>query len=157
MDFKMLNTLGVVGNKTDSIRDSGGVANDQSLMNYMKGLIQEMHQRYIPKLVTMSTSSLTITDKGILTGISQLIKTTTDTSVEGFGTISITIDGTSLGGTIYASYINSYWLSGAGGFLKEYEPFSLSFNHRFNTSLSITTSCPTNAQVITTVAYTIDN
>jgi len=152
----------VIGRKTDAAVTDVGTT--KSLMAYLKGLIQELDQRKIAKVAigqttngltgTGWTSLLNITDKGVLTGVSQIYCPTGTANL--FGGIKIIVDGITIMTDdcfTYAKYVNTYdpYVSGSN---------NLAFNHRFNTSLAVS-HCHTGgdgtAVVYSKVAYTIDD
>jgi len=131
----------VVGSKIDT--EQATVTAEASLMRYMKALIQELAQRGTSEMASAMTTSNTvedvvnITDKGVLTGISQ--------HSEGAdpGRIVVTIDGVE----IFA----------LGQFTYDSQANSLAFNHRFNTSLQVEhANVGGSVEINTIVAYTID-
>lgn len=133
----------VVGNKEDA--GVTAVGTTKSAVAYLKGLIQELAQRAVPKLVgaylTSSSYSdvVNITDKGVLTGITFRQIGTDNIS------FILTIDGTAiLNGTpiVIDTHTNS---------------LSLPFNHRFNSSLRLQVKNSDNVTGTTTwVSYTVD-
>ena len=134
----------VAGNKTDTPVEA--VSAVASLVGYIKGLVQEMAQRDTAKVAsaTHAGSSSTsysdivnITDKGVLTGISQSID-----AAAGNAYIKIVLDGVTI--TDSAT-------------IREGSGIGLSFNHRFNTSLQVQHKTQFgSAYQYTSVAYTID-
>jgi len=131
----------VVGDKADT--EQATVVDTASVMRYMKALIQELAQRGTAQMASAMTATNTpsdvvnITDKGVLTGISQ--------HSEGAdpGRIIVTIDGVE----IFA----------LGQFCYDSQAASLAFNHRFNTSLLVEhANVGASVEINTQVAYTID-
>ena len=142
----------VGGNKTDALVEDVGTT--KSLMGYIKGLIQELAQRDVAQAASDTNSQVStyedvvnITDKGVLTGVTQgLYGSTSGASV---GTIRITIDGVAiLTDTGFTHFFFTY------NEMRGYDA-SLAFNHRFDTSLRIEHKT-TAGSVHTKAAYTID-
>lgn len=134
----------VIGNKTDAAADD--VATTKSLMAYLKGLVQELDQRKMGKTAVYSGSVTTsgvdvinISDKGVLTCVCVNLY---DYEV----TVTITIDGTALSAFT--------WTPGSSR-----SNASLSFNHRFDSSLRvrIVATGSTSNIAPAVVTYTIDN
>lgn len=156
----------VIGNKTDTLIDNVGTEN--SIIAYTKALIQELDQRKVAKVANNLTNNgawttptyiavVNITDKGVLTGISQhLWHAATDTAAEVYGKLKVTIDGTLILDDAYftrAQYVATY--SPKPGCTN-----SLAFNHRFNTSLLVEhlhTIGDGLYNLSTNVSYTIDD
>lgn len=142
----------VVGNKTDALVDAVGTT--KSLAAYIKGLVQELDQRTEPHLVshylTLAdqndyTDVVNITDKGVLTGITMLVdSTSTDEYVR------ITIDGSVIYDGVFGNTFNSSTVAVVTG-------GTLSFNHRFDTSLKVEHKRGTAfGSLRTLVSYTTD-
>jgi hypothetical protein len=142
-----LDAADVLGNKTDNeIEDVSTIA---SLMGYMKGIVREMSQRDNAKAAyavatTTYADLVNISDKGVLTGITQLSDNISSTSV---GSIIVTIDGTVILTAEPFFTVNSgdYACGGV-----------LSFNHRFNTSLRIQHKKNSSYIMQTMATYTVD-
>lgn len=137
------NERDVIGNKSDAAVSD--VVTTASLMAYMKALIQELDQRKVGKIIANVASPdifdnrynnpvVNISGKGVLTGVAQVIEIWYGETV-GRGCFSIIIDGgTEMQVEAFTKTGKSYdgsnitWLPGTN---------SLSFNHRFNTSLLV--------------------
>ena len=148
----------VIGNKTDTLRDSGGVATDKSLASYIKGLVQEMHQRYVPKAAMGSTDQtnwtqvISVTDKGVLTGVTQYLNGTNG----GYGGIKIVIDGVVI--LEAEDFCQIYMYQQFQVSVSWCRTGSLSFNHRFNSQLTIYAKSSAQYSYVTTISsHTIDN
>ena len=146
----------VAGNKTDTLVEAVGTT--KSLVAYLKGLIQELDQRKVPHVaagtITNSTTTdvVNITDKGVLTGITQCVRDRTGTGGVWGGALLLSIDG-----------VQMIW---TGNFTITQQPITyqdgqwcvpLSFNHRFNTSLRVQHYAAYDNNTVTTyVTYTTD-
>lgn len=146
-------TRDVTGNKADSLIEAVGV--NKSNIAYTKGLIQLLAQLGSPKMAyyegtgTGYTSVVDITDKGILTGIS----VNKETSVLGATIVmlKVTLDAVQL----YANKFIKQDLATIEGLV--WSTQSLSFFHRFNTSLKIEIGNVAGAAWhYCTVSYTVD-
>lgn len=140
--------LNRIGSKAAAAVES--VSSTASLVAYIKGLIQELDQRSVSKASQDRTNQsswkdiVNITDKGVLTGISQWV-----TSDGTGGGLQIIIDGL---------WILSIDSGPNSGFSMNYASASLAFNHRFNTSLRVQHEAYNGAGYVnTTVSYTIDS
>ena len=145
----------VIGRKTDAAVTTVGTT--KSVIAYLKGLVQELSQRAVPKMYQGNNSTdsystvVSITDKGVLTGISGRIGMSNPGGLEGF--IEVTIDGTKLLANVTVAngqYDSSYYRSEGH--------FSIPFNHRFNTSLLVQhkVSASSYGTIYTIVTATID-
>ena len=152
----------VVGNKTDS--EATNVATTASVIAYLKGLIQELDQRKVPKMVCASPlydsnwyDVINITDKGVLTYIRQEAKSF---SVSGYSHLKITIDDTviydsSIGDYEIQKFVETKFIDGENYYRGHN---SISFQHRFNTSLLIQhMKCGNSSSIKTWVTYTTDD
>lgn len=146
------------GSKDDT--EQASVVNTASLMRYQKAEIQELSQRRVAKTAVANNAVvgladvINITDKGILIGISQYIRSTLGAGFSATGRIKLTIDG------IVVLDDNAFTYA----FLDPNNPYfcnnSLAYNHRFNTSLRVEHAINevggAVGNVYTKVAYTID-
>jgi len=142
----------VVGNKADS--EATNVANTTSAIAYLKGLIQELDQRKVPKMVRVAIywklgewyDVVNITDKGVLTCVSQQIYSSSSyNSTE----LKIVIDGISVYEGAFAqfeNFINNNY----------YGQYTMNFQHRFNSSLLVQHKSYT-PDINTFVTYTVDD
>ena len=113
----------------------------------------ELNQRVVAQVAqaTRAVASyadvVNITDKGVLTGVSQVIYNGATGNCE--GVVRITIDGVAImTDSLFSIYVLTPDVS---------QPNTVSFNHRFDTSLRVEhMTSNTNATIKTTVAYTID-
>ncbi len=142
----------VLGIKTDAAVEVVSAVN--SLMAYIKGLTQELDQRSVAKVAWAldSTNSFTdvlnLSDKGVLTGIFQALQLSDVASGTEQGGIRLTIDGV-LKWT-EPNFSEKFTTDGSASFA------SLSFNHRFDTSIQVEAKNSGNTiSVWTSVAYTI--
>ncbi len=141
----------VVGRKTDAAVEVVGTT--KSVQAYGKGLTQELAQRNVSKTVIVAVASVAwgdivnITDKGVLTGLSQV--PSLEIAADGAGAIRYTIDGTLVVTITVFSQVDATQDLAVSG--------CLSLNHRFDTSLRVEAK-GTNATIVhhTTAAYTID-
>lgn len=144
--------LSGVGAQDDAIEEN--VQDNKTIMSYIKGMIQELAQRGTPHVDVLRTSNAeyvdvtNITDKGVLVGIYQYFELPISDDRQGF--FNLTIDGNVIyDGSRPFTYSNSTEKEEVSG--------SLSFNHRFNTSLQVQAKVSGGAiQIDTYVAYTTD-
>ena len=124
----------VVGNKADAIDEK--VAANVSAMAYLKGLIQELDQRSVGKIIGANITDITyadvlnITDKGTLFGILQFYLGG-GAEIDCTGSVKIIIDGSTEYDGIYSAEV----YDSAVGFCTGGNMLSLF--HKFNTSLQI--------------------
>jgi len=125
----------------DRTTDSG-----EAIRNALATVIAQAAQRAVPKMVMAFQTSnvygdlVNITDKGVLTGISQALAASASQ-----GYLKIIIDGTTVFDNQLTSNTNAQ------------QPISLSFNHPFGTSLQVQHKSLDNTNaVITWVSYTTD-
>lgn len=134
----------VIGNKTDALVEAVGV--NKSIQGYLKGLTQELSQRKVPRGIISSHAAVVLTDvvnindKGFLTGIAVTCPGGSSAHIK------VTIDG-----TVVITDANVFITAGA-----EISWQSLSFNHRFNTSLLVQDKLIGGGIINTAVTYTID-
>jgi len=141
------NIRDVVGKKDDAGVEVVGTT--KSLVAYSKGLVQEMAQRNVAMCAQNGATSTTwvdivnINDKGVLTGLAAFTYAFTATSVIQF---AVTIDGT----LILSFPILTF--TGIG------QSNSLSYNHRFDTSLQVQINIGSDSKgaAIGIVSYTKD-
>jgi len=146
-----------VGTKDDTEQTT--VVDTASLMRYQKAEIQELDQRYVPKVATASEDTnvysniIDITDKGILTGVSQFMTGDIGAGFDAIGHIKIILDGVTV--------IDDGFFT-LGQFIANEVRInnnSLHFNHRFNTSLQVQHKVVENggitALVYSKVSYTV--
>jgi hypothetical protein len=145
----------VVGNKTDAAVSVVGT--DKGLIGYIKGLIQWLAQKTVPKTATLSGASTSYTDiinifdKGVLTGVNQFLKPSGGDSVFDHGYIKIIIDSTTI-----LDYVFTYG-SFDSGVACDMGHNSLHFDHPFSTSLQIQYKVgDIKLTAYNIVAYTID-
>lgn len=126
-----VNINDIIGNKDDTPRDF--VHANYGLMNYMKGIIQEIDQRTIPHMIHTRIAAIAyadvinITDLGVLTGFAAIMNSGADAAATAFA--RFTIDG-----TLFCTPSESILRKTA----VDHRPMiSFPFNHRFNTSLLI--------------------
>lgn len=147
----------VIGNKEDtSVFKPSSTA---SIIGYEKGISSLTDKLYTPKMAgvflgaadnSTYTEVVNVTDKGILTGISQFIRD--DISAGTNGHVKIVIDGT----TVYDGVFCYYSFFGSANWTGHN---SLSFIHQFNTSLVVyhKASASEATAIHTLVSYTIDS
>lgn len=141
----------VAGNKTDALIESVGTT--KSLTAYLKGMIQELAQRQVPKIAknwtngTSYSDIVNISDKGVLTGIRLLI--TNPSTGDEYCYIKVIIDGVTIVTNLRLGfYDHSITFPNDGG---------LNFNHRFNTSLQVQHKLTQgNSIIYSSVTYTTD-
>ncbi|KKM64728.1 hypothetical protein LCGC14_1498500 [marine sediment metagenome] len=126
----MHESTSVTGSPSDSIVTF--TTSQATLTSYAKGMIQELDQRTVGKTTTTATVSISsvdvvnISDKGVLTGLLQMMQDVT-TDANG-GRIVITIDGVII---LSVTGFTIFYTGDEGDGTNN----SLAFNHRFDTSL----------------------
>jgi len=151
----------VVGNKADS--EATNVANTTSAIAYLKGLIQELDQRKVPKMVCVAPiwdgnwyDVVNITDKGVLICIRQ---EASGSYLSGCGHLKITIDDIVIYDSTSGEYPTQRFVEtkflDAENYYRGHN--SILFHHRFNTSLLIQHIKYNVANLRTWVTYTTDD
>jgi len=140
-----------------SVPLASDVAITSGIVGYVKALIQELDQRKVAKVAwamgTLAnyTDVVNITDKGVLTGISQTIMTVNGALKT--SNLKIIIDGITVLDTSAGQYLTTNNVTAY-----DHADIGLSFNHIFNTSLQVQHKSSGAAdQVQTAVSYTIDD
>jgi len=147
----------------DEVKGAGFVAGTDSLKNQSDILImlnQELSQRQVGRIAfdnnvqnNVLEDVVNINDKGVLTGIRSQLYSNAANPSSGF--VKVTIDGVALTNLDY--FPTSVMFTNSIGTDFWYGIASLSFNHRFNTSLRVEHRKDlAGGELKTVVSYTID-
>jgi len=129
-----------VGRRVDAA--AAVVATDKTIMSYTKGLIQELDQRAVGMAATGTVERITyvdvvnISDKGVLTGVYQRVVRAGD-SIDCSGAIKVILDGVTIFEDVGFSRYTFAEIPESNLVINTDRTGSLSFNHRFNTSLQV--------------------
>jgi len=124
-----VNVRDVVGKKDDTAVEDVGTT--KTVIAYSKGIVQEVAQRDVAKMATAVNGTtgyvdcVNVTDKGVLTGISQCMERCF------IGSVKVVIDSITVYDGVFALELDD----------ETGDPIisrnSLAFNHRFDTSLQV--------------------